>query len=125
MAGNLVLLGKLKNVFIRGIPMSENIDKNIPRVETPSRARIAAATMVAALVAAVVLLVAVLPAEYGVDPLGTGKALGLTDLAKAAEKKAAPEPAPAKTIEDAATIAPVLEASPDGGAPRLKGAFIA
>ena len=105
--------------------MSENIEKDIPRVEAPSRARIAAATTVAALVAAVVLLVAVLPAEYGIDPLGTGKALGLTDLAKASEKRAVPEPVPAKATEDTATIAPVLEHSPDGGAPRLKGAFIA
>ena len=31
-------------------------------------------------VAAVVLVTAVLPAEYGVDPLGTGRPLGLLDL---------------------------------------------
>jgi hypothetical protein len=34
-------------------------------------------------VALAILFVAVLPAEYGIDPLKTGKALHLTDLAKA------------------------------------------
>ncbi|HWG90576.1 MAG TPA: hypothetical protein VNZ52_06955 [Candidatus Thermoplasmatota archaeon] len=38
------------------------------------------ATLAAALVASVVLVVAVLPAEYGVDPTGLGGALGLTQL---------------------------------------------
>jgi len=37
----------------------------------------------AMLVAGVLLMAAILPAEYGVDPLGTGKLLGLTSLAKA------------------------------------------
>ncbi len=46
----------------------------------PSRARLLKATLVALVVAAIVLVVAVLPAEYGIDPLGTGKALGLNDL---------------------------------------------
>ena len=32
-------------------------------------------------VAAIILVTAVLPAEYGLDPLGTGEALGLTPLA--------------------------------------------
>ncbi len=36
----------------------------------------------ALLVACAVLVVAVLPAEYGFDPLGTGAALGLTGLAE-------------------------------------------
>jgi len=39
------------------------------------------ATLVAFAIAAIVLVVAVLPAEYGIDPLGTGRALGLTALA--------------------------------------------
>jgi hypothetical protein len=39
-------------------------------------------TTLVALVAAVIILVAfVLPAEYAVDPLGTGRALGLTEIA--------------------------------------------
>ena len=46
-----------------------------------SAAKIAMATVVAFIVGGVVLVTAVLPAEYGIDPLGTGKALGLTELA--------------------------------------------
>ena len=57
---------------------------------TPSRTQIARATGVAIAVAAVLLVTAVLPAEYGVDPLGTGKALGLIDLFGASE----PSPPP-------------------------------
>ncbi len=37
-------------------------------------------TVIAAIVAALVLTVAVLPAEYGIDPTGAGAALGLTKL---------------------------------------------
>ncbi len=46
-----------------------------------SARRILMATGVALVVALVVLVVAVLPAEYGIDPLGTGRVLGLTALA--------------------------------------------
>ncbi len=37
-------------------------------------------TLIAAIVAAITLTVAVLPAEYGIDPTGAGQALGLTKL---------------------------------------------
>jgi hypothetical protein len=47
------------------------------------RARIALAAAGAMLVAGVLLIAAILPAEYGVDPLGTGKLLRLTSLAQA------------------------------------------
>ncbi|MES2317067.1 MAG: hypothetical protein V4631_06190 [Pseudomonadota bacterium] len=51
-------------------------------------------TIVAAIVAAIVLTVAVLPAEYGIDPTGAGAAMGLTKLhtpvASAPRKPAAP-----------------------------------
>ena len=50
----------------------------------PSKQKLAKATIVAALVAIVILFVAILPAEYGIDPLGTGAALGLTSLSEAA-----------------------------------------
>lgn len=43
----------------------------------PSGRRLAMATIAAVAVAMVVLVGAVLPAEYGIDPLGTGSALGL------------------------------------------------
>lgn len=53
--------------------------------QAEQRARIALAAAAAMLVAGVVLMAAILPAEYGVDPLGSGKALGLTSLAQANE----------------------------------------
>lgn len=46
----------------------------------PSGRALAAATAGALAVAAVVLAVAVLPAEYGIDPLGAGRVLGLDRL---------------------------------------------
>lgn len=63
------------------------------QVQAPSRAAIAKATGVALGVALVILFTAVLPAEYGIDPLKTGKALHLTDLAKTAEAPAESKPA--------------------------------
>jgi len=47
----------------------------------PSRGKIIKASIIALLAALVILVTLVLPAEYGVDPLGTGKALGLTAIA--------------------------------------------
>lgn len=51
----------------------------------PSKSAILKATVIALAVAVVILFVAVLPAEYGIDPLRTGKALGLIGLSKATE----------------------------------------
>ena len=104
------------------------IEEVIETVQSPSKAAIAKATAIALLVAAVLLITAVLPAEYGIDPLGTGKALHLTDLAKADITKVAVSstpPAPMKTGEAQPTIVPVLEPAPDGSAPTMKGTFIA
>jgi hypothetical protein len=46
-------------------------------VELPSAKALLGATAGSALVAVALLVVVILPAEYGVDPLGTGRALGL------------------------------------------------
>jgi hypothetical protein len=51
-----------------------------PTDTAPSRRSILKASTIALVVAAAVLLTAVLPAEYGVDPLGTGRALRLLEL---------------------------------------------
>ena len=48
--------------------------------ETPSMGTLAKATVLALIVAGVVLVVAILPAEYGIDPLGVGEVLGLVVL---------------------------------------------
>jgi hypothetical protein len=51
-----------------------------PEIQAPSGKRIARSVGIAIVVAAVLLVVAVLPAEYGIDPTGIGRALGLTEL---------------------------------------------
>lgn len=47
----------------------------------PSLSTLARTTTIALVVAGVILVTAVLPAEYGIDPVGTGRWLGLTDIA--------------------------------------------
>jgi len=54
-------------------------------VAGPSKGAIVKATLVALAVALVILFTAVLPAEYGIDPLKTGALLGLTGLSKASD----------------------------------------
>ena len=66
-----------------------------PAPPAPSGARLAKATVIALVVAAIVLVTAILPAEYGIDPLGTGRALGLDELYAAEETAAAAAAAPA------------------------------
>ena len=61
----------------------------------PSMARLVKAMLIALVVAAIVLVTAVLPAEYGIDPLGTGRMLGFDQLFAAEETAAAAAAAPA------------------------------
>ena len=62
----------------------------------PSGPSLVKATGLAAAVAALVLVTVVLPAEYGIDPLGTGRATGLLDMYAAGE---APPPPIAASAE--------------------------
>jgi len=57
----------------------QNTSNLRPR-QLPSAKRLILATIAALAVAVVLLLIAVLPAEYGVDPTGLGKKLGLKGL---------------------------------------------
>jgi hypothetical protein len=66
------------------------------------RTAIAKASGIALLTAVAILVTVVLPAEYGIDPLGTGNALGLTALTATVEP--APLPLPAKGAQ---ALAPV------------------
>ena len=67
--------------------------ENVQQVQAPSKRAIAKATAIALAAAVVILFTTVLPAEYGIDPLKTGKALHLTDLAKATDAKTEPKAA--------------------------------
>ncbi len=84
--------------------------QGVGQVEAPSRKAIAKATGVALIVALIILFAAVLPAEYGIDPLKTGAALHLTDLSKAAETK--PESKPAAGARPTAAPAGIYRAEP-------------
>jgi hypothetical protein len=78
--------------------------------EQPSKSKIILAAVIALAVAGVVLVTAVLPAEYGIDPLGTGRALGLIELAEATGAIAsadASEPAVADAVQPAASKEPL------------------
>jgi hypothetical protein len=72
-------------------PMSPDLqDPSTPLA--PSARTLALASLVAVLAAVALLLIAVLPAEYGIDPLGTGKALGLLALSQAGDREPVPPP---------------------------------
>lgn len=75
--------------------------------QAEQRARIALAAAAAMLVAGVVLMAAILPAEYGVDPLGSGKALGLTSLAQANEPEAGAAAAGGEAAASPESLEPV------------------
>ena len=60
--------------------------------DPPSKRQLAAAMGIALVTAVVILVTAVLPAEYGIDPLGTGAAMGLTLLASPPAKTEEPAP---------------------------------
>jgi hypothetical protein len=57
--------------------------------DNAARERLAVAGGFALLVAGILLLAVVLPAEYGLDPFGTGEKLGLTAMAQASAQPAA------------------------------------
>jgi len=96
------------------------------KTEVPSLKKLVTATLIALAVAAAILVAFVLPAEYGIDPLGSGRALGLTELANATEKPSKPivasTPAPAEPAR--AFINPMLVPAATG-APTIKDTFIA
>jgi len=83
------------------------------RAELPSTARLLRSTVIAFIVAAALLVTTVLPAEYGIDPTGIGRALGLTQMGEikkslaeeATAENAAPPAAPVQSA--AAPVAPV------------------
>ncbi len=101
--------------------MSEN---SAVLTEGPSKPQILRATAVAILVALAIFFVAVLPAEYGIDPLHTGAALGLMNLAKSG---AASSTSTASVTPAVTASAPGITFVPgvNGEAPIIKGVFVA
>lgn len=58
----------------------------------PAKRQLVITTFVAAFLATAILVTIVLPAEYGIDPLGTGAALGLAALSAPTPQAAPPPP---------------------------------
>lgn len=97
--------------------------------ELPSSARLLRSTLLALAIAALLLVVAVLPAEYGVDPTGVGRTLGLTQMgeikvslereaaaedAAAAEEAALENAVPADIPASAATVSAAVARTDSG-----------
>ncbi len=70
----------------------------------PSSAALRRASFLAVIVAAVLVLTAVLPAEYGIDPTGIGRRIGLTQMGRLKQElaKEALEDARADSVAAAA-----------------------
>jgi len=71
-----------------------------------ARERIALITGTALLVAGIILVIAVLPAEFGVDPIGVGAKLGLTAIGEVQKNLAAFETTRKASAGGAPTVAP-------------------
>lgn len=84
--------------------------------ELPSTNQLLKSTGIAAVVATALLVVAVLPAEYGVDPTGAGSILGLTEMGRIkmslAAEAAADLAAPATVVQPPTTTARPEPAAP-------------
>jgi hypothetical protein len=100
-----------------------------PRHELPSSRALLRSTLIAAAVAAVLLVVVVLPAEYGIDPTGAGRMIGLTEMgeikmelareAAAAEAAVDTVPSQASRVGSAEPVAEPAAASTGAASPAL------
>lgn len=101
-----------KPMFTRDVPS---------RAELPSTRQLMVSTLLAAVGAVVLLCAVVLPAEYGIDPTGIGRVLGLTDMGETKRRlaqQAAQEAAATQTsrAEPAAPAAPSSPSAPSAPA---------
>ena len=85
-------------------------EMNADVARVAARERIALVTGAALLMAGLILVVAVLPAEYGVDPLGIGRRLGLMAIGEVQKKLTAFEATRAAETGGLPTIAPQAHA---------------
>ena len=82
------------------------------RAQLPSSAQLVRSTVIAAGVAAALLVTVVLPSEYGIDPTGVGRALGLTEMGEIKTQLAEEAEAEADRAKDQAPSAPMTPATP-------------
>lgn len=92
-------------------------NSDIPsRAELPSTPQLIRSTLIAAVAAAVLLFTVVLPSEYGVDPTGIGRVLGLTEMGEI-KTRLAKEAAEDAAATQASRAEPVAAATPPDAAP--------
>lgn len=77
------------------------------RTELPSSAQLIRSTIIAAIIAMVLLVTVVMPAEYGLDPTGAGRMLGLTEMGEIKEQLA--KEAAADEAAQLAAVPPSVE----------------
>jgi len=93
---------KVNNMYNNDIPS---------RAELPSTRQLIRSTVIAAVSAVVLLYTVVLPSEYGVDPTGIGRALGLTEMGEI-KTRLALEAAEDEAATKAANSAPAAAQAP-------------
>ena len=91
-------------------------------VDAPSSLRLLRSTLIAAAVAGVLLVTCVLPAEYGKDPTGIGRVLGLTQMGEV--KMALAEEAASNAAAEASadSVIAAAESGAEPGAAATTGA---
>lgn len=96
------------------------------RAELPTTRQLIRSTLIAAVAAVVLLFTVVLPAEYGVDPTGVGRLLGLTEMGeiktRLAEEAEADAAATQAAHSAAASAASAATAEPVPAADRASAA---
>ncbi|MDQ8195279.1 hypothetical protein QEH59_12640 [Coraliomargarita sp. SDUM461004] len=86
-------------------------NSNIPTErEIPSTAKLIKSTIIAAVIAVVLLVTVVMPAEYGIDPTGIGKAIGLKRMGEI-KVSLAKEAAADQKMDESATVNEVVDAT--------------
>ena len=98
------------------------------RAELPTSRQLLRSTILAAISALVLLVAVVLPAEYGIDPTGVGRVLGMTKMGDIKQQLAAEAAADAATTTQA-TKSPATESSglaaANAAEPAAKAAVVA
>lgn len=93
------------------------------RAELPGSAQLLRSTLIAFIVAAVLLVTTVLPSEFGIDPTGIGRVLGLTqmgEIKRGLSAEAVAEAAPAVEADEEAVPAPEVAAQQSSAPPPLE-----
>ena len=83
-------------------------ESTTPLIPVPSTGKLVVTTAIALAVAVAILVTIVLPAEYGVDPLGTGEQLGLTAISNPQQQRKPLPPASGAELKPTA-LGPVSQ----------------